>query len=150
MDESSGAGQQVKADKRIQNVRDIELEAITKKQNIELIVSKLQEKLKRQENDLKAIQIKTGPQEPSPVVSLNSEIELGPEHWMKIQNSLSAAGFDPGGIDGKPGEIRKNFAKWSSTRKAIYAWQGSLGIGVARTGRLTKDQIRLLIPKSGN
>ena len=66
------------------------------------------------------------------------EIALGLPygHRREIQESLAAAGFDPGPADG---------VFWPRTREAIRGWQAARNAGA--TGYLTEEQARALSPR---
>jgi peptidoglycan hydrolase-like protein with peptidoglycan-binding domain len=61
---------------------------------------------------------------------------LSPQQWFEIQQSLAARGFNPGKIDGRPG---------NKTRHAIRLFQGATNQPV--TGTLTAAQIEQLLTR---
>lgn len=60
-------------------------------------------------------------------------LELDAQAYREIQARLEAVGFDPGGVDGRPGE---------GTRAAVRAWQAEQG--TAPTGYFSRSQLAFL------
>jgi hypothetical protein len=71
------------------------------------------------------------------------ESELSPQQWRQIQEVLADKHFYKGKVDGKPGRPTRHYKWITSTRRAIFKWQGALS--EMQTGKLTPEQIKQLI-----
>jgi hypothetical protein len=71
------------------------------------------------------------------------ESELSPQQWRQIQEALADKRFYKGKVDGKPGRPSRHFKWMTSTRRAIFQWQGALS--EKQTGTLAPQQIEQLL-----